>query len=280
MTAAMAELYDVIGIDYHRLRRPDPRIAAHVDQALGAARSVLTVGAGAGAYEPRDRRVVAVEPSRPMIRQRPPDAAPVVQATGTALPVRDAAFDAALAVLTLHHWPDQARGVRELARAARRVVILTWDPYFENCVDPDGGLIASNNCHMSRSGPSVHPDHGPRFWLLDYLPEILAADRRIFPSLDWYAPILGGRTSVTTVPIPHDCTDGFLGAYWRRPAAYLDPTARSAISSMAKLDDVESGLARLRRDLDSGVWQQRHATLLGQSSLDLGYRLIVADRDG
>jgi len=250
MTTAMAELYDVIGIDYHRLRRPDPRIAAHVDAALGTARSVLNVGAGAGSYEPRDRRVVAVEPSRTMIRQRPPDAAPVVQATGTALPVRDAAFDAALAVLTLHHWPDQEHGVRELARAARRVVILTWDPY------------------------------GPRFWLLDYLPEILAADRRIFPSLDWYARILGGHTSVTTVPIPHDCTDGFLGAYWRRPAVYLDPTARSAISSMATIGDLEPGLARLRRDLDSGVWQQRHATLLDQTSLDLGYRLIVADHDG
>ena len=117
MTVAMAELYDVIGIDYHRLRRPDPRIAAHVGAALGTARSVLNVGAGAGSYEPRDRRVVAVEPSRTMIRQRPPDAAPVVQATGTALPVRDAAFDAALAVLTLHHWPDQERGC---ARAGAR----------------------------------------------------------------------------------------------------------------------------------------------------------------
>ena len=243
----MAQLYDTIGVGYRALRRPDPRIAAAIVNALGPAASVVNVGAGAGSYEPTDRRVVAVEPSREMIRQRPAGAAPVVQASATALPFRAGAFDAALAVLTVHHWPDHAQGLAELPRVARdRVVILTWEP------------------------------DAARFWLIeDYFPELVAIDRAIFPTLDEMSRTLG-PIEVQPLPIPHDCTDGFLGAYWRRPQAYLDPAVRGAISTFSKLDDVDPGLARLRNDLDDGTWTRRHDSLLTRSDLDLGYRLIVA----
>lgn len=245
----MDQLYDALGVDYRRWRRPDPRLAAQIAAALGSAESVVNVGAGAGAYEPRDRRVVAVEPALTMIRQRPPDAAPAVRGCAGALPVRSGAVDAALAVLSLHHWPDWERGVAELARVARRrVVMLTWDP--------------------EASG---------RWWMDEYFPEIQAIDGAIFPPLDWYGRQLGAVT-VTTVPIPHDCSDGFLGAYWRRPAVYLDAGARRAISSFARFDPAP-GLARLRRDLASGAWRERHGHLLERQSLDLGYRLVVAARD-
>jgi SAM-dependent methyltransferase len=242
----MAQLYDTIGVGYRALRRPDPRIAAAIVNALGPAASVVNVGAGAGSYEPDDRRVVAVEPSREMIRQRPAGAAPVVQASATALPFRAGAFDAALAVLTVHHRPDRARGLAELRRVARdRVVILTWEP------DAAG------------------------FWLVeDYFPE-LAIDRAIFPSLDEMRRTLG-PIEVHPLPIPHDCTDGFLGAYWRRPHAYLEAAVRGAISTFSKLDDVDPGLARLRNDLENGTWTRRHGPLLTRSDLDLGYRLVVA----
>jgi len=227
----MTQLYDAIGVGYGRYRRPDPRIAAAIADALGAAESVLNVGAGAGSYEPRDRTVVAVEPSRAMIRQRPAGSAPVVQASATHLPFGDAAFAATLAVLTLHHWPDRSRGLAELSRVTRqRVVILTWDP--------------------AVSG----------FWLLDdYFPEIGVIDRPIFPAIDELERALG---SVECRPllIPHDCTDGFLGAYWRRPEAYLDPGVRGAISTFSKIGDVEPGVARLRRDLDDGTWWSRKRT--------------------
>lgn len=242
----MAELYDTIGSGYRRFRRPDPRIAAAVLRALGSASSVLNVGAGAGSYEPHDRRVVAVEPSITMIRQRPRSAALVVRASGTALPFRDQKFDASSAILTIHHWPDRTKGLDELRRAARqRTVILTWDPA------------------------------APGFWLTDYFPEILEIDRRIFPSLEELQRGLG-RAAVFDLPIPHDCTDGFLGAYWRRPRAYLDATVRAAISTFGKLADVERGLSRLRRDLDSGEWRRRYGAVLGEINLDLGYRLVVA----
>ena len=242
----MAHLYDTIGIGYRALRRPDPRIAAAIVGALGPAASLVNVGAGAGSYEPTDRRVVAVEPSREMIRQRPAGAAPVVQASATALPFRAGAFDAALAVLTVHHWPDRAQGLAELRRVARdRVVILTWEP------------------------------DAARFWLIeDYFPELLAVDRAIFSTRDEMERDLGA-VEWRPVPIPHDCVDGFLGAYWRRPHAYLDLAVRGAISTFSRLPDAEPGLARLRSDLEDGTWTRRHGALLTRSDLDLGYRLIV-----
>ena len=245
------ELYDTIGGGYDAYRRPDPRLAAAITAALGAAASVVNVGAGAGSYEPADRPVVAVEPSAAMLRQRRPGASPAVRASATELPFRDAAFAAALAVLTVHHWPDRPRGLAELARVAReRVVIVTWDPQARQ-----------------------------PFWLVDdYFPDIPAIDRRIFPTLDELRRALG-RLDARPLPIPHDCVDGFLGAYWRRPETYLDAGARGAISTFTKLADVQPGLARLRADLADGTWERRHGHLRARDALDLGYRLLVAERD-
>jgi SAM-dependent methyltransferase len=243
------QLYDEIGHGYRTHRRPDPRIAAAIARALGGADTVVNVGAGAGSYEPADRDVVAVEPAWTMIRQRRAGGARVVQASATHLPFREGTFAAALAVLTVHHWPDRTRGLAELGRVARRVVILTWDP--------------------ATSG----------FWLVDeYFPEIVILDRPIFPSLQDFARVLG-TIEVRTLPIPHDCSDGFLGAYWRRPEAYLDPQIRGAISTFTKIGDVDAGVARLRRDLQDGSWARRHRDLLNRTELDLGYRLVVARRD-
>jgi len=242
-------LYDSIGQGYNRLRRPDARIAHVITRALGEARSIVNVGAGTGSYEPLDRAVVAVEPSLTMIRQRPPQAAAVLRGSASDLPFRAHQFDAALAVLTLHHWPDLRRGLRELRRVSRRVVLLTWDP------------------------------QGPEFWLTHYLPEILALDRPIFPTMEWLRRELGGAVTVENIPIPHDCVDGFLGAYWRRPASYLDAEVRAAISTFARFDP-SGGLAQLRQELASGAWEQRYANLLTQTELDLGYRLVTADAPG
>jgi SAM-dependent methyltransferase len=241
------QLYDTIGPGYRNYRRPEPRLAAAIWRALGQANTVVNVGAGAGSYEPTDRFVVAVEPSMTMIRQRRSGSAPVVQASATHLPFRDASFAAALAILTVHHWPDQARGLDELARVTHsHIVLVTWDP-------------ASTG-----------------FWLIeDYFPEIVEIDRHIFLSIDELRRALGG-IEVSPLMIPHDCVDGFLGAYWRRPQAYLDAGVRSAISTFSKLRTLDTGLARLRRDLADGTWTRRYGELLDRAEIDLGYRLIVA----
>jgi SAM-dependent methyltransferase len=247
----MSQLYDEIGVGYQQRRRPYPRLAAAITLALDRAETVVNVGAGAGSYEPTDRPVVAVEPAMTMIRQRGAGSAPVVQASANDLPFRDDGFGGSLAILTVHHWPDRARGLDELARVARRrVVIVTWDP--------------------SATG----------FWLVDdYFPEIVDIDRKIFPAIEDYGRALG-RVEVQPFPVPHDCVDGFLGAYWRRPHAYLDAGVRSAISAFTKMSppELEAGLERLRRDLADGTWERRYARWLDRTEVDLGYRIVIATR--
>ncbi len=242
--------YDRIGPCYPRYRRTDPRIAARIAGALGACRSVVNVGAGAGSYEPVDRLVVAVDPSDGMLHQRARGAARAVRAMAERLPFADGAFEASLAVLTIHHWVDQRQGLLELRRVARRaVVVLTWDP--------------------------VHDG----FWLVqDYFPEILAMDRAIFPSLGAIEAVLG-PLEIQPLPIPADCLDGFLGAYWRRPAAYLDAGVRCAISCFARMNETVPGLERLAGDLAAGTWEDRHRDLSALAELDIGYRLVVARTD-
>jgi SAM-dependent methyltransferase len=241
--------YDVIGRTYAHTRTTDPRIAAAIWDALGDARTVVNVGAGTGNYEPPDREVTAVEPSAVMLAQRPPEAAPAIQGSAEALPFEDASFDAAMAVLTLHHWSDWRAGLEELRRVARRVVVLSWDPSFAG-----------------------------RLWIsAEYFPQLIDEDVEHFPSLADQAGALRALR-VTAVPIPHDCRDGFYGAHWRRPEAYLDPVVRAGISTMAKRapGELDAGLARLADDVRTGAWAERHADLLALDELDLGYRLLVS----
>ena len=243
----MATLYDNIGRTYFVRRQSDPRIATAIEHALGDCVSVLNVGAGAGSYEPSSRTVFAVEPSSTMIAQRPPGSAPVVRACAEALPFRGGSFDAVLGVLTVHHWKNQLKGFSECARVARsRVVFLTID--FDVCT---------------------------RFWLFDYFPELMRIDRPIFPGVERFAEVFKS-TEMVPIPIPADCHDGFLGAYWKRPRAYLDPLVRESISTFSKIGNVDSQVERLERDVDSGIWDQRYSSLHDLSQIDLGYRLMIA----
>ena len=242
--------YDLIGKDYSTTRRPDPALERAIAQALGDARSVVNVGAGSGSYEPADRRVVAVEPSTVMVAQRSPGAAPVVRARAERLPFPDASFDASFAVFTVHHWHDQDRGLREMRRVSRSMVVIA----------------------------TADLDVWSQMWLLrDYVPEIAELDRRRFPSPEHIVETLGGG-HIVTVPTPADCRDGFTPAFWKHPSAYLDPTVRASMSSFSLLDAalVRSRLERLARDLQSGAWHTRNADLLALDELDTGHRLIVA----
>jgi SAM-dependent methyltransferase len=238
--------YERAGHGYAARRRPDPRIAAAIEHALADSRTVVNVGAGTGSYEPAGREVIAVEPSETMIAQRVPGSAPVVRAHAEALPFADGAFDASMAVLSDHHWPDRAGGLRELRRVAQRSVLFTWDR-----------------------------DAVRDSWLVqDYLPQFAEAAASGLP-IRRIAELLGGAR-VHPVPIPADCADGFLHAYWARPEAYLDPRVRECISAFSLLD-ASAGLRRLEADLASGAWHERHGQLLELPELELGYRLLIAD---
>lgn len=243
-------VYDRIGGQYREGRREEPRIAAAILAALGGASPVVNVGAGTGSYEPGDRLVVAVEPSAVMVAQRPPGAAPAVRAQAEALPFADGTFGAAMGVLTVHHWGDRALGLAEIRRVTDGpVVLFVRDP---------------------RAAPS--------WWLHHYFPASRRLEARRETPLDQLARLLGLPLEVIPVPIPAGCCDGFNGAYWRRPRAYLDPQVWRPMSALALIPDAdrEEGMHRLRADLDSGQWHRQWGHLLALDELDLGYRLVVA----
>ncbi len=241
-------LYDTIGTTYAVTRRTEPRIAAQVWAALGAARTVLNVGAGTGSYEPPDREVTAVEPSAVMRAQRPAEAARCVAAFAESLPFEDQSFDAAMAFATVHHWQDPIAGLLEMQRVARRVVVFTCDTTEQNW--------------------------RRRFWLTrDYLPELAASPVGLASE---FARVIGAR--MEPVLIPWDCVDGFFEAYWRRPEAYLDENVRRGISMWTRVGpDVEQRAVRsLRDDLASGKWAERNHELLDLEAAELGLRLLIA----
>jgi SAM-dependent methyltransferase len=245
--------YDAIGDGYALLRREDPRIAARLHAALGDARTVVNVGAGAGSYEPRDRHVIAVEPSATMAAQRPRELAPAILAGAGSLPLSDDSVDAAMAVLTVHHWDaEQERGVRELRRVARGpVAILTVDP-----------LV---------SGES---------WLVrDYLREVDELDRRIFPAPERLADWLGGDVRVEPLPVARATPDWTLLSFWAYPERVLDPAARAGTSGFARMSPtvVARVVADVARDLADGTWDARNGALRELDAYDAGLRLVVAE---
>jgi SAM-dependent methyltransferase len=243
--------YERIGHGYARLRREDPRIAERINAALGDARTAVNVGAGAGSYEPRDRHVIAVEPSAVMAAQRPPELPPAIRATAGRLPLHDDSVDAAMAILTVHHWDaEREAGVRELRRVATGpVAILTYVPKVSN-----------------------------EMWLVkDYLPEVGDLDSRIFPETDRLAAWLGGAVAVETIPIHRDSPDWMLGSFWAHPERVLDRDVRNATSGFARMapETVDRVVQALERDLSSGEWDRRHGHLRELDEFDGGLRLVV-----
>jgi SAM-dependent methyltransferase len=254
MGAMDDERYDAIGAGYAATRREDPRIAALIHATLGDVRTIVNVGAGAGSYEPRDRHVIAVEPSRVMRVQRDPSLPPAIRGGAYPLPLDDDSIDAAMAVPTIHHWDDdQARGIREMRRVARGpVVILAFD------AEVSGAM-----------------------WLMaDYLPEVAELDRRIFPSADTIAQWLEADVEAHVVPIARETPDWMLGSFWAHPERVLDPHPPHRD---VRVRPHAGGRRRAHRasgraDLRDGIWDARHGHLRELDEYDAGLRLLVARR--
>ncbi len=237
--------YDQLAEQYRNYRKPDPKIAARIQFHIQGAQRVLNVGAGMGSYEPEGCEVIAIEPSYEMISKRKGIKAKLIQGFAENLPFRDNEFDVSMGILTIHHWSDIAMGLQEMLRVSKnKIILFTWIGY------------------------------GSDFWLEKYIPEIKGVDEKLFPTLEELDRLLGA-ISVETVEIPHDCTDGFMCAYWRRPEAYLNPNVRKAISTFSRISDFQKGFDRLNDDINSGMWHKKLSHLLEKESLDLGYRLVV-----
>ncbi len=243
-------IYNDLAPDYANVRREDPAIAARIDEALGDARTVVNVGAGAGSYEPPGREVTAVEPAAEMIAQRAPGAAPAVRASAESLPFPDDSFDAAMAVLTVHHWPDREKGLAEMLRVARdRVVLVNFDP--EAVRD---------------------------LWFVrDYFPAMSALHEGRISSHGLAAKLPAAH--VRPIPVPRDCRDLFFAALWGRPELALDPEVVRPMWVWQSLPEAvrEDGGARLAADLESGAWDERNGHLRAESELDVGLRLVVSE---
>jgi SAM-dependent methyltransferase len=241
--------YEAHGAGYAAIRRPDPRIEALVHAALGDARTVLNVGAGAGSYEPTDRYVIALEPAAAMRAQRGPHRVPAIAGFAETLPLDDGAVDAVMAMMTVHQWSDLDRGLRELRRVSRGPVVV-----------------------LAGDGDSL-----PRYWLNDYAPELIAAEQRRYPPIAHIAERLGARSEVQAVSIPLDCTDGFTEAFYGRPERLLDPAVRKAQSSWGFMPEGAEArfVETLSADLASGRWDQRYGDLRTQPTFESSMRLIV-----
>lgn len=246
----MTRLYDRIGGAYSHARRPDPFIQDQINKQIGSPDSVVNIGAGTGSYEPPGITTAAVDASITMLKQRDADAAQSILALAEALPFQSDAFSVAMSVLSCHHWRSMQTAFSEMRRVARdRIVFVTWDPAHEG------------------------------FWLTeDYFPDILTLDRKNFPRLNEFERAFGD-IEVVPLMIPHDCKDGFLGAYWRRPEAYLDRSVRGGMSTFGRIDSsaIADGLQRLEMDLKTGQWKKKYGDLMERSNCDLGYRIVTAE---
>jgi SAM-dependent methyltransferase len=230
--------YGRIGTSYADYRRPEARIAAVIEQALAGAKTVINVGAGTGSYESQTFEITAVEPSATMRAQRPPHLSPAIDAVAESLPFPDQSFDAAMTTYSVHQWSDLKAGLREMRRVSRGPVLVV------------GG----------------DPTRVCDYWLHDYAPRMLEIEARRYPSIDEVAETLGGTVEVTPVPIPFDCTDGFIEAYYGRPERLLDPEARKACSAWSFVDEQLAAeyVESLREALESGAWDARYGHLREQ----------------
>ena len=243
--------YEVAGHSYAGYRQTDPRIAAYVHQALQDAETGLNVGAGAGSYEPDGKYVVAVEPSAVMRSQRAKNGkVPAINAKADQLPFDDNAFDASMAMVTIHHWPDIEKGLQELRRVTKnQVVLMTFDP-----------------------------DALDKFWNATYFPELIEVERQRYPKIDRIVKALGGKTEVLEIPIPLDCVDGFQEAFYGRPEAFLEKEVRKSQSAWGFLPAglEEKLVENLANELQSGEWDRKYGHFRTQENFTCALRLIVS----
>ena len=243
--------YDKFGMKYSTHRQTDERIAEYVYKELFDAKTILNVGSGAGSYEPTDKYVVAVEPSTIMRQQRlDRNKVPAINAKADNLPFDSNSFDASMAMITVHHWHDMDKGLKELRRVTKhQVVIMTFDPkQLDN------------------------------FWNAEYFPEVIDVEKARYPTIDFIKNSLGGHCKVIPIPIPLDCKDGFQEAFYGRPEAFLEKQVRLSQSAWGFIpeDKQEEIVRRLRTDLESGNWDKKYGHFRVQEFFTCSLKLIVS----
>lgn len=225
--------YDKFGKKYAAHRQTDEQIAGYVNRELAGAKTILNVGAGAGSYEPEGKYIVAVEPSETMRQQRlSKNKVPAINAKADNLPFDDKAFDASMALVTVHHWPDMGKGLNELRRVTKnQVIVMTFDPDLLN-----------------------------NFWNAAYFPEVIEVEKARYPTINFIKESLGGNCSVIQIPIPLNCKDGFQEAFYGRPEAFLEKEVRLSQSAWGFIPEQKQDemIMRLRKELENGNWDKKY----------------------
>lgn len=242
--------YESPEYEYSNQRKEEPEIAARIRNALGSASTVLNVGAGAGSYEPDDRHVIAVEPSSRMRAQRlARGLPPAVIARADKLPFDDNSFDASMALLTVHHWPDLQAGLKEVLRVTKKkIVIMTFDP---EALD--------------------------EFWNVHYFPELVDIERRRYPGIAELTALPGCKALVEKVPVPLNCRDGFQEAFYGRPEEFLKKEVRESQSAWGYLEQgAEDRLvSAFASELESGRWDERFGHFRRQPHFSGALRIVT-----
>lgn len=258
----MMPIYDSIGQSYSKFRLPDPRIVDTLVNLLQLEPGSLVadIGAGTGNYSraiaERGFFLYAVEPSSVMRLQATQH--PRVQwLTGYAedIPLPTSSVDSVICILASHHFSNLEKAIREMNRVARSgaIIFLTFDPRV-----------------------------GEKLWVVDYFPSLWEDAFRVFPPLIDVVAIIEANTQrmveIFPLMLPHNLTDMFFAAGWRRPESYLNPDVRAGISALSLADAsiVETGVNLLKEHLDSGQWDTKYGEILKLEAFDAGYRFLCA----
>ncbi len=253
--------HDNIATAFSSARRADARIIDTLISALDVKRGahIADIGAGTGNYSnalaDSGLYMSAIEPSEAMLRQAIKHKnVKWYLARAEALPLYRESLDGIISVSAIHFFSNLMDASKEMARvcASGRIIIFTCDPRLSE-----------------------------EFWLSEYFPEMIRRRYCTYANIFQMMKIIEGLTArkgmIIRFPVPHDITDTFAGSGWRRPWLYLDDQVRNSMSefTMASQDEVDRGLIKLARDIESGEWTKKNSCLLEMNDYDLGYRFIV-----
>lgn len=236
--------YDEIGATYNGTRQADLYLTGRLLDLLQPApdKLYLDIGCGTGNYTialaDKDVNFYGVEPSETMLQEARSRHKKITWLQGTAenIPVVNNLFDAAIATLTIHHWNDLNKSFSELHRVLK-----------------DNGKIVLF---------TSTPEQMEGYWLNHYFPEMLkkaASQMPSFAIIEQACMVNGFEIKNTEeYNIQDDLQDRFLYIGKNNPELYFDENIRSGISAFAALaneDETQSGLLKLRADLQNGTFK-------------------------
>ena len=234
--------YDRIGRGYDSTRKPDSFLLRKMYEFLSsdtANGKFLDVGCGTGNYT-HELKVLGldftgIDPSEEMLEKArlKNNSIKWLQGTAEKIDLESNFFDGVLASLTIHHWSDLNAGFHQIGRVLK----------------PGGKLVLFTTL----------PSQNKSYWLNHYFPIMMKDSMKILPTIATIENAFdaGGIDIIDKDPyfIQPDLEDHFLYCGKHNPELYFDENIRKGISSfslIAHQDEINTGLKKLRQDIDTG----------------------------